>query len=440
MGSGVVTRPVARKCESHVPRPVGSEGGAGGNGGAGGSGGLGIGGYTDCETDLDCTAKSYGFCRTNRGEFATTRYCIYGCTEDAECASTQVCLCLPGDPVGTCHYAADCKTDSDCTEGCACQGINHPDECDGSAGYVFACQTPDDTCRNDSQCLNLQAWWMQCSPAESGSGWECTSISSCGRPFLVDGSARVAERSNLACGWSAPQAVNADALTPELRRELAEHYTKLGLMEHASVAAFARFTLEVMSLGAPATLLEQTQAALADEIQHAKLCFGLAAAYGGREVGPGSLALDGALERRSYEAILTTALLEACVGETVAAVEAALSSEHARHPEVRRVFECIANDEARHAELGWSFMRWALERADEGVARRIVATLHSALDATALAARAELARPARAEDAALLAHGILTPRLRAEAKLAALDELLLPCARALAPRPLVEAA
>lgn len=53
---------------------------------------------------------------------------------------------------------------------------------------------------------------------------------------------------------------------------------------------------------------------------------------------------------------------------------------------------------------------------------------------------AELAKPARAEDELLLAHGILTPRLRAEAKLAAVEELLLPCASALAPRPFVAAA
>ena len=45
-------------------------------------------------------------------------------------------------------------------------------------------------------------------------------------------------------------------------------------------------------------------------------------------------------------------------------------------------------------------------------------------------ARAELERPVR-DDTALLAHGVLTPRLRAEARLAAVEELLLPCANAL---------
>lgn len=436
--SGVVTRPSPAKCLSRVPRPVGSDGGAGGNGGASGYGGAAgsIGGYTNCETDFDCTEKGYGFCRTNRSLYGSSRYCIYGCTEDADCGSSSVCLCLAGDPVGTCHIGVDCKTNLDCTEGCACLGINHPDECDGAPRYSFACQTPDDTCRSNSQCT---ASSMQCSPAESGSGWECTPGAVCGRPFLVDGNARVAARAQAACGWAAPQKPSPDALTPELRRELVEHYTRLGLMEHASVAAFARFTLELMSLGAPATLLEKTQAALADEIQHAKLCFGLASAYGGRDVGPGPLAMDGVLDRRSHTEILETALLEACIGETIAAAEAALSSDHARDPELRAVFERIATDEARHAELGWAFMRWALERADEHTARRIVDTLYSAIDATTLAARAALEEPVR-DDRALLAHGMLTPQLRAEARLAAVEELLLPCAQALTSRAFAAAA
>jgi hypothetical protein len=219
-------------------------------------------------------------------------------------------------------------------------------------------------------------------------------------------------------------------LTSELRGELAEHYSKLGLMEHASVAAFARFMLELMSLGAPATLLELTRAALNDEILHAKLCFGLASAYAERAVGPGPLAVDGALERRSHAEILQAALLEACVGETIAAAEASVSGEHAQDPEVRAVFERIARDEARHAELGWAFIRWALERADGSTARGIVNTLTAAIDATRLSARVALARPER-HDPALLAHGVLSPWLRADARLAAVEELLVPCVKAL---------
>jgi hypothetical protein len=256
---------------------------------------------------------------------------------------------------------------------------------------------------------------------------------------LINGSARLAERSDLPCGWADPRAASPDVLAPELRRELVEHYTKLGLMEHASVAAFARFALELLALGAPASLLERTQAALADEILHAKLCFGLASAYGGREVGPGPLAVDGALERRSHLEILETALLEACVGETIAAAEAAVSCEQARDPEIRAVFERIATDEARHAELGWAFIRWALERADGRTAQRIVDTLYSVIDATVVAARADLEKP-ELHGGTLLAHGMLTPRLRAEARLAAVEELLLPCAEALTSLPVARAA
>jgi hypothetical protein len=432
--SDVLTRPSPAKCVSHVPRPVVGAGGAGGTGGAGGNAGAGGAkeDYTECETDFDCTRRSYGFCWKDESAAQPSSRCVYGCTEDADCPSRSLCLCLPGDPVGTCHEAVDCKTDSDCTQGCACLGINHPDPCDGFPEYSFACQTPDDACSDDSHCPSpFPDDSPQCLPAGPGAGWQCTGGSICGRPFLVEGTARLAEPSEVAGGWAALQRPEADALTPELRQRLAEHYTKLGLMEHASVAAFARFALELMSLGAPAALLERTQAALADEIQHAKLCFGLASAYGGREVGPGPLAVDGVLERRAYTELVETALLEACIGETLAAAEAAVACEHACDPEISTVFARIAADEARHAELGWAFVRWALERADAHTARHIVDTLYSAIDASTLAARAELDEQVR-DSAALLAHGVLTPQLRAEARLAAVDELLLPCAEALA--------
>ena len=64
-------------------------------------------------------------------------------------------------------------------------------------------------------------------------------------------------------------------------------------MEHASIAAFARFSLELLAFGAPPDLVEQAQAAMADETRHAKLCFALAGAYAERPIGPGALDMTG---------------------------------------------------------------------------------------------------------------------------------------------------
>jgi hypothetical protein len=44
---------------------------------------------------------------------------------------------------------------------------------------------------------------------------------------------------------------------------LAKHWTEVALMAHASIAAFARFSLDALSLGAPPELLDAAHAACA---------------------------------------------------------------------------------------------------------------------------------------------------------------------------------
>ena len=225
----------------------------------------------------------------------------------------------------------------------------------------------------------------------------------CGRPFLVAGSARLAPLCDVDCDWALRMAPETTRSSEALRKKLAEHWAEMGRMEHASVAAFARFTLDLLSLGAPAELVAASQQALGDEIEHARLCFGLASAYSGRRLGPGELCVDGALEARSFETIVKTAIHEACVGETLAALEAEAELAAATDPEVRRVLERIACDEARHAELGYRFLRWAFDRAEPPLRRRLVAELDGAL-------RAELARkPASGS----LLREIVEPAVRA---------------------------
>jgi hypothetical protein len=51
---------------------------------------------------------------------------------------------------------------------------------------------------------------------------------------------------------------------------------------------------------------------------------------------------------------------EGCVGETLGAALAARALEVATDPEVVAVVRRIALDEARHAELAWRFLRWAI--------------------------------------------------------------------------------
>jgi hypothetical protein len=160
-------------------------------------------------------------------------------------------------------------------------------------------------------------------------------------------------------------------LSASERERCAATWGRMALLEHASIAAFARFTLQLLSLGAPPALVEQSTQALADETAHARLCFTMTSAYAGRAVGPGPLDIAGSLEPTSLGEIVDLVLAEGCFGETGAALEALEAAQMAQDPLVREAYERIARDEQRHAELAFCFVRWVLERDAELVASRI---------------------------------------------------------------------
>ena len=55
--------------------------------------------------------------------------------------------------------------------------------------------------------------------------------------------------------------------------------------EHASIASFARHTLQLMSIGASSELISRSQQASIDEIEHAKMCYGFASKFIGTKEG-----------------------------------------------------------------------------------------------------------------------------------------------------------
>jgi hypothetical protein len=146
-------------------------------------------------------------------------------------------------------------------------------------------------------------------------------------------------------------------------------------MEHASIAAFARFSLQLLSLGAPPRLVQACTQALADETAHTRLCFQIASEYAGHAVGPGPLDVNRSLEVTSLEDIVDLVIAEGCFGETSAALEALESADGASDPVIRSAYAQIARDEQRHAELAFQFVRWALEQDFAVTQRRIMAAL-----------------------------------------------------------------
>lgn len=251
---------------------------------------------------------------------------------------------------------------------------------------------------------------------------------SCGRPFLVEGQPLVA-RLGPGADWVArdlPQPSVVD-LTPELRAGLATWWTNAALMEHASIAAFARFTLELLALGAPAGLVEDATSAMADEQRHARMCFAVASAYAGEPRGPGVLDLGRALESTDLGRIAVTTFLDGCIGETVAAVEARELAASSRDAGIAETLRTIADDEARHSALAWRFLRWALSLGGPALARQIDAALTQELEAAAAACAT--AKPPTDDPAS--SHGMLSLSARLGLRADVLREIVAPCLGAL---------
>lgn len=248
------------------------------------------------------------------------------------------------------------------------------------------------------------------------------------RPFLVGAGLRSAEWS-VRDDWSLSGALAADhGLDAKTARMLAETWLKDALEEHASVAAFARFTMHLLSVGAPPELLFRAQRAGIDEIAHARACFAMAARYGGRRRGPASLRVHDAMSGRGLAAIAELAAEEGCVGETLGAVLAREQLAVATDASARKVLRKIAADEVRHAELSWRFVGWAVRSGDRAVAASVRRGVARAIAGTLAATE----RRYDVDHGAWRAHGRLTCRESKEVARQAVDDVLTPCLQRIA--------
>ncbi|MFO0619248.1 MAG: ferritin-like domain-containing protein [Polyangiaceae bacterium] len=247
-----------------------------------------------------------------------------------------------------------------------------------------------------------------------------------GRPFVVDGEisvARVVPRD----AWRRGPRPSVTGLSAEERDELARAWRRDALLEHASIASFARFALDLLALGAPADLVADAHRAALDEIAHAELCFALASAYDGAPTDPGLLRVVGGEEARANDliALAVSTFEEGCIGETAAALVAAEQLGRASDSAVRAALTRIAEDESRHAELAWRTLAWAVRAGG----REVVGALVGALDrATSRSAPAVEATPR----ARLQAHGGLDESRRQAIVCEVLRDIVAPALSALA--------
>ena len=281
------------------------------------------------------------------------------------------------------HFDAhDCQVQDEVSNGCCNAAVTGPDLIDGQCCYGF-----------------------------------CTGAC-CGRPLLVQGEPRLASVS-LRGDWTSDLQVTTQGLSADERRALAEQWLGDARLEHASIASFARFALDLLAFGAPAELLERAQLAIGDELRHARACFALASAYAGSSLGPGPMDLNGVASSPNLAAAAAAAAAEGCINETIAALAATEQARTASDPTVRRVLTEIARDEAEHAELGWRFVKWALGSGDANVSAAVRAALRQA------------PTPDSPSEPSLRRHGRLNARELAVVARTAWSDVIAPCAAAL---------
>jgi hypothetical protein len=147
-----------------------------------------------------------------------------------------------------------------------------------------------------------------------------------GRPFVV----------NKSMVLSAPTGTTDDAR--------AARWVSQGLGEHASVASFAAFSLQLMINGAPFSLLAGAAKANADEVRHAEQSFALASRFAGHAITaePFPRHAISSMQPQSLEKLAEAAFREGCIAETLSVFDAA-----------RQVDENdVADDEERNVLIG----------------------------------------------------------------------------------------
>lgn len=240
--------------------------------------------------------------------------------------------------------------------------------------------------------------------AAGGGGW--------GRPLRVRGR-QVHPELREGADWEHGERPDPTGLDEHTRRALEALWLHDAQKEHASVPAFARVSWLLAAAGAPAELLRRCHRAALEEIAHARLCFALAAGYGGRShtVLPMPELLHGGLglEADVVDTLIGESLSDGCLLEDFNADVAAECAAVCEQPVTRSGLERIAREERSHADFSWAVVEWLVQR-DREIARpalaRAIASLARYQRPTAVSAKKrELVQ--RADPALLRRHGRL---------------------------------
>ena len=182
-----------------------------------------------------------------------------------------------------------------------------------------------------------------------------------------DGPQAKKKHKNSGQGWSSSP--NEGLALYDRDVALGKLWTERALGEHASVPAFAAFTIALMSNNAPPSLIEDALTAAMDEVRHAKTSFEVASILLGETVEPGPLPPSKLEFGSNITALALAAAQEGCIDETLSALTAAYEVEshidkiERLSPDTKSMLKdkirTIAMEESRHSALAWRTVKWA---------------------------------------------------------------------------------
>jgi len=196
------------------------------------------------------------------------------------------------------------------------------------------------------------------------------------------------------------------------------------------VASFARFTLQMMSFGAPAELIREIQLAAADEVKHAQRAAEILSALSGEPISPGAFSLENLTLTTSRAHLVEMLIREACVGETLGVAEITAALKVCTQEEVRVHLAEVLQDETRHAGLAWRSLRWLLESAprhEQGPLLRLIKKTFRQCSVDMGLTGHQTSHLQVTSEPALNRWGVLSSSQTHLARLTAYQHVLLPC-------------
>jgi hypothetical protein len=171
------------------------------------------------------------------------------------------------------------------------------------------------------------------------------------------------------------------AVPPQQRRGLAQQWRENARTEHASVAAFARLSLDLIALGAPPALIAAANRDALDEIRQAELCFSLARTIDGSAEGPGpfpdprhlrNVSLLPPLRSVALAKLAVDSLIDGALAEGISARVVARLVKRTQQPGIAALLKEIAADEGRHSAHGWDVVHWCLLQGGRPIAHALL--------------------------------------------------------------------